>query len=306
MFTQDTLDNFKKITGINVNNLLSNFVYFVNNSYPNIVDYYAGRLSQPDQDSFNLLNKLTIDFDNTILIFDINKRRFKTIDYWDLLDNLEDIKIKLSTITNISKYLRSSIAKGNYNTGVVYEQTLNYNQTLENVSTVLGSESPQNDWVNIALNNDLKEESYNTNGGNMLSITFDRNPNLLSMDSVIDNIVGEKMYGKDIYKNIGFENDDLKVLSYIDTVKQAIDTKINLKKGDVPEFPDDGYSNIVGSDIGAIQFPVLFRQLADVFAKDDSLTGFTLKNVNINKDTVLLDFEVNTRYNQIFPAQLKI
>ena len=83
---------------------------------------------------------------------------------------------------------------------------------------------------------------------------------------------------------------------------------MNLKKGDVPEFPLDGLNVMsgVGSNVNSIQYPSIFRQLSQIFAKDDTLSSFTLKSISTNQDVVFLDFEINTKLNEIIEQKLSV
>jgi hypothetical protein len=128
------------------------------------------------------------------------------------------------------------------------------------------------------------------------------------MASVCDNIIGQAAYGKDISVSMAFVTDDLNVLNYKDTMLQSINTKINLKEGDVPEFPNYGInqSMSVGNAVGSFSFPMIFRKLSEVFATDDSISAFAFKDIKIEKDAVKIVYTVQTKYNQIISNEITI
>jgi len=177
-------------------------------------------------------------------------------------------------------------------------------QTLENLSKTVGSVDVENDWIKIALRNDLAEEDYTTEGGNVLSIAF-RNKLKINIQSIVDNIDGEKIYGIDINKQITFIDDDLQALSYQDTIKQTVDVLANLRMGHTPEFPLDGVQSklVVGSNRNSVAYPILFRQLYSTFQKDDTLKSFAVKKIENTEDILEMDFEVETRFGEVVPTK---
>jgi hypothetical protein len=125
------------------------------------------------------------------------------------------------------------------------------------------------------------------------------------VQSVVDVIFGESVYGKDLQQKLEFENDDLKVLGYQETIKQAFNIALNLRRGDNPEFPNDGLQSslIIGQNLNSILYPSILRQLYDTFAKDDTMKSIAITNINHNnigiKDTVELDIQAETRIGEI-------
>ena len=299
---------FQRITSIDVQSLLLDFASFIQNQYPNITSYYSGTVRTPDADSFFNLDSLIVRFHDLIDLISLNKNSFDNVQDWVLVEQLEQCQTKLSTISNISKYLRSSIVKGNFQSSVVQDYPLQYNQTLENVSEDLANQNQSEGWTDIAINNDLQEEDYSPEGGNLLKVVFNNSVQLSYMSSVVDNIIGKAAYGKDISAQISFVGDDLNVLEYVDTIKQSISIKINLKMGDIPQFPSYGIDQkmSVGSAIGSFSFPMIFRKLSDIFSTDDSISAFAFKDVKIVSDAAIIIYEVNTRYNQIINGEINI
>ncbi len=123
------------------------------------------------------------------------------------------------------------------------------------------------------------------------------------MSGVVDNIdTAEKTYGKDIDRNIAFENDDLIVLSYKDTFFQSMKILMDLRKGDDPAFPERGLDvkNILGGSLAGISYPIIFRQLADNFATDDGFKSFSITDVKRQQDGVYIEFKVESRAGEVF------
>jgi len=154
-------------------------------------------------------------------------------------------------------------------TGKEFDFTLKQNQTIENLIQDIGSSNRDQDWINLALRNDLKEEDYTPEGGVVLKATFQNNAKIEIL-SVLDNIQGTNVYGKDIYRRFIFEDNDLLSLSPENTIHQAFDINIELRRGDNPEFANDGLQSslIVGSNLNSILYP---SEISTIIVPDKSL-----------------------------------
>jgi len=308
-FSQDIVDEFNRITNVDLLDLFNKFILFIEFDYQNIVDYYSGSIDKPSSQSFKNLENLQREYRGVLQKIQESRDSFTSSIFWEILDQVEEISAKLKTIENTPKWLRSSIGKNNFNPNIQIDYTLKYGQTLEGVEkNVMSSTDPDNEWVQLAFDNDIKEEDYNINGGNRIKITL-KNGSLFNIQSIVDTITeAVNVYGRDIDRVITFENDDIKVLSGKETLYQTVDILANLRRGDNPEFPEDGINEkfVVGSNISAIQFPSLFRQLALTFAKDDSLKNFTLINIEQKDDYVALEFSVATRLDEVITQRINI
>lgn len=301
-------NKFLKITGVDVYQFLSDFTDFITNNVDEIYSFYNGRLSYHPSTSLLILNSLKERVNILIALFHANKKAFQNIAFWDILYQVEEVKEKLKTVSNISKYLRSSIINESYQKGTQKQDfMLSQEQTLENVSSdILKSNNKDNDWAEIATQNDLREEDYGLNGNIILKISY-KNPGTINrIESVIDNIVGEKIYGRDFQKILEFEENDLKILGYKETLNQSVDTLMNLKKRDNPEFNDHGRSSIIGNSFLAISYPILFRQLMSVFATDDTIFSFMIVDIKRVGDSISIILEIETVYNDVLERNLTL
>lgn len=308
LYSFDIIEKYKRIFGINLVDYIGSYIYFLDKYSIDIINYYSGKVQTPNAVSFNILSNLMNSYKDLINLMNLNKDQLTNIEDWQILDDLENIYIKLLSISNISKFLRSSIVKGNFNLGVNYDYGLKYGETLEKVSEEIGDQDPQNDWNKIALKNDLEEEEYTPEGGFLLKVNFTNKAQTYDILSVIDNIDKlEKVNGLDVYRTITFENDDLKILSYEETFKQAVDIILGLQKGDNPEFPDDGFDkNILGGNLASLQYPIFFRQLASTFKKDDTINSFTLNNIKRDQDSFFFEFEIESKAHNLLEKSIPL
>ena len=96
-------EKFKVITGYDIRLFFSDFVTFVNQYYPFIVDYYNG--GTINQETFYKLNLLTKEMDKIEPLFTLYSNTLDDIDSWELLDIFTEIQTKLWTIRNSAKWL---------------------------------------------------------------------------------------------------------------------------------------------------------------------------------------------------------
>lgn len=297
---QYIVSEFSHITRYPLATYLDNFVTFIENKRDDIVNYYRGTVTKPNITSFKLLNDLLVQAEKVNDLIEIHKNRFTNTSYWELIELLSNIQTTLWTIDNSSIWLRSSITKNNFTPSIEIEKTLKQHQTLENLSQSIGSNNKEQDWISIALRNDLAEEDYTPDGGTLIKLQYS-NKYSFFLESVVDNIIGEKVYGIDIYRKLTFVDDDLRTLSPKETIVQTVDILSSLKQGDTPEFPQDGIqgSLVVGSNRMSIAYSVLFRQLYDTFKKDDTLKSFKIAKIENSQDWLKFIFEVETRLGDV-------
>lgn len=299
------LDEFVKITKYPIVTYLTDYTNFVDNHKANVYDYYSGKLKTPIMESFNRLSDLLRESQTIENIIENKRDSFKSGAFWELAELLSDIFIQLETTDNASKWLRSAIGRNDFTPNVEFEYTLRQLQTLEQVaSDVSGSSFREQEWITIALRNDLREEDYDTKGGNKLLLSG-RNNATIKLRSVVDNITGEKVYGLDLDRRLQFVDDDLKVLDYKDTVRQAVNILGGLRRGTTPEFPEDGIAlgNGVGTNRANLSFPIMIRQMTATFRRDDTLQSLKIKDISIKDDSLNIVFEVNTRLGEAIQTE---
>jgi hypothetical protein len=302
--TSDILQEFKQITGKDISSYFTNTVIFFNSDYHTIVNYYSGAIKTISSTPFANFDTIKQQHKDVMETFKEHARQFNNLKWWLLLEQIEEIDNRLSTLSNINKWARSSISKVSYDPNFQVDYVLRQNQTLENVAaTIDGSTNPNDDWADIAIDNRLREEDYTVEGGTDIKLTFNRTNANFKINAVVDVISGKSIYGKDVYKKLQFDSNtnDLKVLGYDDTILQAVDILANLRKNDNPDNPNAGLqSNIIaGGNKAIFNFPVIIRQMQQTFANDDTLKNLTVNNLSIDQDNVFCDYAVATRLDEV-------
>lgn len=285
-------EKYYNITKIDIQQFFQDTVDFINEGYPSILSYYEG--GDLPADSFKVLDDLLVRAESIDAAFFNFSDQMKTLDMWDLLDTFEDSWGQLLTINNTSKWMRSSRV-GRYDSKFYLERALKDFENFEQVASSVGSNDPQNDWEEIAVSNFIIEEDYSPrSGGPIFKISLSSSANF-GIQTVVDSLVGERILGKDVDKRFYFANNDLAIVEYKDAINQTIDTIMNTLKGDIPEFPEDGVSNeFIGTNVSAIQYPTLFRNLSTMFAKDDRFIEVNLLSLSRKDDYIIMKIKIKT------------
>lgn len=301
---KETVEKFYDLTGYDLQTYLLDFADFIEQDRQSIIDFYSGNLDILPSSSIEEMERLLKENNNIEEIFISNKDSFNTTDYVDLIDLIGDIGLKLRTIQNTAKWVRSSITDNRYNSDIEVDITLNQNQTLEQLAKKIGYLNEDDDWVELALRNDLIEEDYTSQGTLKLKASLKNNLKI-QIQSVVNVIQGQSIYGRDLQKKLVFENNDLKALNNVDTINQAFTIAVNLKRGDNPEFPNSGLQSdlIVGQNINSILYPSIFRQLFENISSDDTFKSITILNIkqiqNNDRDSIQLEIQATSRIDEV-------
>lgn len=289
---EEKYTKFKTVTGYDIESFFSDFVTFVNQYYPSIVEYYNG--GEIDQESFYRLDRLTKDMDKIDALFVLHSDTLDDIDSWELLDIFTEIQTKIWTIRNSAKWLRS-VFNGVRSNTIQMNQILSTNESFEDVvEKDMYSINPQDDWLNIVVPQYITEEDYTTTTSPIFAINLQQN-SLGYIDTVVDTLDGKSILGIDIDKNFQFEDNDLKVVIYDDAIRQALELIQGSLKGFYPEFPDYGISNeIIGTTINAIQYPSIFKNLINMFQKDGRWKSVELIDLYTEQDSVFIKIRATT------------
>lgn len=305
---QTAIEIFQSKTGYKLDEYLLRINDFFQSDFQRVYDWYSGLSNKPNVNSFKNMYTLIGESGIVLNLFYQNRNEFSKTYFWDLLEQLENINIKLITTSNLSKLLRSTRTKSSYSGKLSTDYTTRKYDTLEDVQrNVNNSPNYDDDWWRLAMENDLKEEDYDNDGGLLLQVETNFNPGA-NLQSVVDNPIGEKMYGKDMNRKITILENDVEVLGYKETALQSLDIFLETKLGTIPENKEIGYdeSLAVGTSRGAVNFNILQRQLINIFNTDDSFANFQITNISFKDDGVYLEFKINTVRGEILNKTLTI
>jgi hypothetical protein len=297
------LVEFKNKTGYDLEKFFNDFVIFINEDLQPIVNFYNGGTTP--NESFRELERLLSESYKIESIWEIYGSRFNNAIYWELLDKFTEAQGKLFTCKKMSKWARSS-RLGEFDSSIKFQRGLKQFETFEQVSSSTGSQSPQDDWADIAISNFKVEEDYTNEGGTIFSVSLKNNMNF-DIPNIVDTLVNENIYGKDINKDVKFIDNDLGVVMFNDALKQSLDTKLATLKGDIPEFPEIGLNpKSTSSNVNTIQYPSIFRNLLSSFQLDGRWAEINLLDISREEDGVMIKIEVKTVLKDNYVTNLKV
>lgn len=303
------IDDFERLTSYDVGTFFENYLEFIEIHYSNITNFYSGISNVVPTVANNKLANLIKEHKKIIDVTILNAESISDHGYWQLLEYIEDIGHVLETANNVSKWLRSSTTKNGYKQQVIVEYMLGQGESLELAERrSLKSNDPSETWIETALQNELREDDYDLDGGYLIKATYKNNASLF-LTGIVDNIdTPEKTYGLDIKKTLEWSNSDLVTLNYQDTIQQCAEILANLQKEQDPAFPERGIStkSIIGQSSAGISYPIIFRDLATNFATDDSFKSFQIIDIRRQNDAIYLDFSVETKGGDIISNSIAI
>lgn len=288
---KEVFEDFKRITGYDLQAFFQRFVDFINFHSGNVINYYDG--GSINNTSFNELETLLKESKNISPLFEQHGANLTYLGYWEVLEKFTDIQTSLYTFDNMNKWMKSS-RLNRFDSGTHIVRQLRQGETMELLSEDVGYSNSQEDWVTLAINNQLIEEEYTPEGGKIISVVFQNNSNF-AIDNIIDSLVGKNVLGKDINRKIKFVNNDVETVEYEKAIEQCLYIILGTVKGSIPEFKEDGIeSDTIGSNANIIQYPSMFRNLLSIFQKDGRWSEITLLDLKREEDNVFMKIECKT------------
>lgn len=299
----DMYEKFLSVTGYNIKDFFQSYVDFCSEYYPYIVDYYQG--GEINADSFYELDKLIVQINIIEPLFQLHENKLDDISMWELLESFSEIVTKLTTIKNSDRWLRSA-SVGRTNT-LQLEKQLRTGETFETVSEQLELENPEDDWVDIVVPQYIIEEDYITGqGSNTFSVNL-KNVGINYVDNVVDTLVDENILGKDLSTEFVFENEDLKIIKFQKSMEQALQIILEAVKGCIPEFTDYGLpSDFIGQTTNAIQYPIIFKSLMNMFQRDNRWASAELIDLKKVEDSIFMKVRATTVTKEDFLINVPI
>ena len=296
-------EKFLSVTGYNIKDFFQSYVDFCSEYYPYIVDYYQG--GEINADSFYELDKLIAQINIIEPLFQLHENKLDDISMWELLESFSEIVTKLTTIKNSDRWLRSA-SVGRTNT-LQLEKQLRTGETFETVSEQLELENPEDDWVDIVVPQYIIEEDYITGqGSNTFSVNL-KNVGINYVDNVVDTLVDENILGKDLSTEFVFENEDLKIIKFQKSMEQALRIILEAVKGCIPEFTDYGLpSDFIGQTTNAIQYPIIFKSLMNMFQRDNRWASAELIDLKKVEDSIFMKVRATTVTKEDFLINVPI
>jgi hypothetical protein len=293
-----TFENFRRITGQDAQQFLSDFLSFLESDFNIIASYYSGTSEVNPSESINRLVKLDNQLSEIESVVELKSTQLNRYDYWELQEEFLLAREQLDTAFQLPKWVRTSRVNGFFTENPTVDYFQKQGETLEGIQrTVIGSTDPDNDYYKTGVQNRVNEEKYSNEGGLKLKIELS-SPQSFTIDSIVDVLDDNlKLYGLDINKKITYKENDLDILGYRNTLEQSAFILLNLRKEDNPEFPNMGVDKriAVGGNLASFSYPVVLRQIYETFKTDDTFASIELVQINNVEDSLSFDFRIEPK-----------
>ena len=303
------LDNISKRKLRKYNNLFSfdlkgfieDYNDFYINEYPDLLNYWKQRNGILKKDAIEKFNELN----NRIYLikssFNKIKKEDDSLDAFEIIQVIDDIKTTLDTIKILPRYLGTS----SNNVDVVEEPVVDYlirqGDTLEIISKKFYNNPDDFDKI-VDYNNIRYYEVNDSNWvGKRIKVPLKSLVEQIS-DEIIDVHSGESILGKDIDNDITLTNNDLDVVTSFSCFKQGVLSLLDSPKGSIPEDLSLGHllGQINGKNLGKLSFPMIGKELKELLSIEPSIKSSKITNIEIIDDAVYVDFTFESKLDNTF------
>ena len=228
------LRDFLSVTNYPIVSFLTKYVEFSQNNYSDIYSYFSGEKDDVSQESIANMNWLLSECSRIMSIFKSFENKLNNCGYWELMELIDDITTELEKLKKTPKYARTVKTKTSYKRTVQYNSQIGGGVTVEDIASDLTMQE-STEWQSILQENDIKEFDWEID--KIRSVNAFTSGSFTPASTIIDQPIGDRVYGSDIYQVIGFKDGDLILVTGKANLEQKIGILLNLKRGDVPELP---------------------------------------------------------------------
>lgn len=291
------MNDFSEKIKIDINGFFQDSLRLLQEYQPSLIEYYSNGGEFP-KDAFDLLDKLELQVNSIYQKVKQNRNNFNHYFDFVVFDQIEDFASIFRMIENYSKWLRSSVIKGRYKSTSEIDYVLRQNQTIEEMSAEIGWTNREEGFLDLTLRNQIKETDYDLQGGLVFKFAY-QNDKTLQLESVVDEMVGQNLLGKDINAKISFKDNDIFCLTPEDTFFQTCEILTGLMKNHNPEFPEDGFdkSAISNKNLMRVRLSTFIRQMYATVFKDDTIASFSITDVIEDADVLKIIVEYKSYLN---------
>jgi hypothetical protein len=285
------LFDVSKIISIDLESYFNDYAEFVSQHNQTLVEYFSKETTFPkfEFDKLDELINRTFEIKRSL---SLHKSRLSSYFCFEILDSVETVDSALQLINNYSRWLRSSFVKGRFKDSIEVDFILKQNQTLEQLSSEIGFTNSEEGFINLSQRNHIKETDYNLDGGLLFTFGYQTDQSI-AVSTVVDNLFGKNVLGKDISKKLQIKDNDLVCLSPEATFDQTCDILTKLLKNGNPEFPTQGFDKATISNKNSLSnmLPVFLRQLYATVDRDDTIASFRIVDIRTDGDALKIEIE---------------
>lgn len=283
-------NEFENITKFALLQYFQDYRDFLQQDYSDVYAYYSGASESIDSSKINKIQSLLVMSNNLTRTFQTFAGKLGNVGYWELQQYCQDLKDTLERITKLPKYCRTSKTVRGYKPYIQVNEDIGGMRTIQDVADKVGDISEEE----LILNNDLEEQNYEIDKLSQIT-AFVNNQSNVVVSTIMEQPIGQRIYGRDINRQISFQDNDLAVVAYEDNIEQKCDILLNLNRGDIPEFPMLG-KNITADSYSNYNYAELVSDLRDNFFQDDMFESIDVVDIDIKDGDIFVTCNIKTKY----------
>lgn len=283
-------NEFENITKFALLQYFQDYRDFLQQDYSDVYAYYSGASESIDSSKINKIQSLLVMSNNLTRTFQTFAGKLGNVGYWELQQYCQDLKDTLERITKLPKYCRTSKTVRGYKPYIQVSEDIGGMRTIQDIADKVGDISEEE----LILNNDLEEQNYEIDKLSQIT-AFVNNQSNVVVSTIMEQPIGQKIYGRDINRKISFQDNDLSVVAYEDNIEQKCDILLNLNRGDIPEFPMLG-KNITADSYSNYNYAELVSDLRDNFFQDDMFESIDVVDIDVKEGDIFVTCNIKTKY----------
>lgn len=289
---------FQDITKYPLLEFMERYRDFMTNDYESIRAYFNGETETIDNAHMSELSWLTNECHTLLTTFKNFANKFSCCAYWELMDFFDGLNNTIEKINKLPKFFRTSLSKRGYTASIQVRSTVGSGRTMEDLASAVTG-SPQNDgsWVDIVQGNDMNESDWNIDSLTGVDVFVD-NTRKIVVTTVLDQPIGNRIYGIDMNRKITFEGNDLQRVFYESNVEQKCEILLELNRGDVPEDNMFGKNPFfLGESIKNTSISIIVSQIQKTFLQNDLFQEVNLTDLKFEQGSLTMVFNIKTKYD---------
>jgi len=291
---------FERITKYPLLAFLVFYRDFMVMSYPSIDDYFSGRAETIKNEHLVKLKLLDTECITVMAYFKTFANKFNTCGYWELMETIQNLNDTIEKIRKLPKFRRTSLTFRNYKPVIQVEDSVGSFKTVEDTAREINQKQVDDnyDWVDIMLNNDWNEWDWEIDRPRKVSVFINNNTQVV-VTTILEQPIGEKVYGKDLHRKITIVEDDadLDRVIYKENIQQKCDILLKLQRGDVPENRLFGTTKLIGQNVNNFSYPILVSDIINNFMQNDLFDYVTPLNFSFSNGSLQAEINIKTKYN---------
>lgn len=294
---------FENITKFALLQYFEDYRDFMQNDFSYISEYYNGDTSSIDASHISNFNALMTKSKTLMQQFINFSHRLSNCGFWELQEYCQDLNDVLEKITKLPKYYRTSKTVRGYQPYIQVKSNIGGLKTVQDLAQEINSEGVSE--ISLIIDNDLQEKDWNID--KLSSITaFVNNQTDVVVETILEQPIGNQIYGKDINRKITLENNDLAVKKYEDNVEQKCDILLSLERGNIPEMPNFGKNRLQGTNMSDYNYTELVKDLQSVFLQNDLFEDIEISDIEYKQGDIFVNCTIKTKYSYSTQKTLKI